>query len=126
MLAMGLRKLEAKKVVICKINANGIKSLDGMMGSLPKMTRSSQTHRTARYVRGRKYKDRTLIGALLRGKVRVDGRWRSRKIGLGQNLKPCPGELVSSGGVGMRGEKSHCRHAQEQMTPRTRVLEIVP
>jgi hypothetical protein len=75
MLAMGLRKLEAK-IVICKIDANGVKSLDRMMRSLLKMTWSRQTHRTARYVRGRKYKDRTLIGALLRGKVKVDGRWR--------------------------------------------------
>ena len=123
MLAMGLRKLEAK-IVICKIDANGVKSLDRMMRSLLKMTWSRQTHRTARYVRGRKYKDRTLIGALLRGKVKVDGRWRSRKIGLGQISQTLSGELVSSGGVGMDGTRATA--ALQEQTPRTRVLEIVP
>src|ERR1700722_6304616 len=113
MLAMGLRKLEAEKIVICKIDAKGVKSLDGMMGSLLKMTWSRQTRRTAGYVRGRKYKDSTLIGALLRGKVKVDGRWRSRKIGSGQVSKTLPGRvsLVWRGGNG-RGQEP-LPHAQE-------------
>lgn len=85
------------------------------MGSLLKMTWSSQTNRTARYVRGCKYKDRTLIGALLRGKVKVDGRWRSRKIGQEQVSKTLSQRvsLIWRGGGNGR-HKSHCRIVQEQ------------
>ncbi len=65
MLAMGLKKLEAKKIVICKIKYQWTSDLWTIYGVLAKDDPGLAACRNARGGRGCKYKDRTLIGALL-------------------------------------------------------------